>query len=222
MEIIDHLIDLIEQGDRKTSLLLIEEWIHLHPDEDVILTILDPFLNRVGMVWQQGGLTLAQAYVATKIAEEVITRFSLDSGDKGTSGPKKGPVVMGNVEGDFHGLGRRMVTTSLIAAGWEVHDLGNDVPPEVFVDTAQQIGAKVIGVSAMMYSTAENILHIRSILDERGLSGSIMLVVGGAVFRIRPELVDEVGGDGTAVTSTHAPSVFSAMWERSIGGDRHD
>jgi len=85
------------------------------------------------------------------------------------------------------------------------------VLPAEFVDAALAEGARVIGVSAMMLTNAENIARVRAELDRRGLSGRVKLAVGGAVFVMRPELVAEVGGDGTAATAMDAPALFERL-----------
>ena len=144
-----------------------------------------------------GGISLAQAYIAGKVAEDCLIALVAERHDGHAALNRRGPVVLGNIEDDYHALGRRMVGTFLEADGWDVRDLGNDVPPADFVDRALEAGAKVIGVSAMMYSTAENIRGVREEIDTRGLTGRIQLAVGGAVFVLRPELVAEVGADGT-------------------------
>ena len=126
-------------------------------------------------------------------------------------GSFRGTAVLGNAEDDYHALGRRMVATFLRLEGWKVHDLGNDVLAATFVDEALATGASVIGVSAMMLTNAHNILRVREELDRRDLSGRVGLAVGGAVFALRPGLVNEVGGDGTALTAVDAPSLFDRL-----------
>jgi methanogenic corrinoid protein MtbC1 len=121
------------------------------------------------------------------------------------------PVVIGNIEDDFHSLGRRIVAVYLRAAGWEVHDLGNDVVAEQFIEKAEAVGAVVIGVSAMMQTTALNIRKLRSLIDSRGIAGRLKLAVGGAVFGWRPELVAEVGGDATAQNASGADALFKRL-----------
>ena len=74
--------------------------------------------------------------------------------------------MIGNIEDDFHSLGRQTVCPFLTAAGWEVHDLGNDVPAEQFLDKALEVNASVIGVSAMMQTTALNIRKLRAMIDD--------------------------------------------------------
>jgi len=124
---------------------------------------------------------------------------------------KKGAVIIGNIEDDFHSLGRKMVSIFLKSAGWEIIDLGNDVPAKDFVDKAEKTGALFIAVSAMMYSTAMNIKKVREEIDRRGLNGKIKLAAGGAVFRLRPELLEEVGGDGTAGNAINVPALFDRL-----------
>jgi methanogenic corrinoid protein MtbC1 len=71
----------------------------------------------------------------------------------------------------------------------------------------------------MMLTTAENIRAVRAELDARGLPGRIRLAVGGAVFKLRPELVREVGGDGSAPSAIQAPALFDRLWAESLEGE---
>jgi methanogenic corrinoid protein MtbC1 len=91
-----------------------------------------------------------------------------------------------------------------------------DVPAGQFVDEAEAKGVRVIGASAMMYTTARNVVRIREELERRGLAGRIQLAVGGAVFKLRPELVAEFGGDGTAASAVEASPLFQELWQRSL------
>jgi methanogenic corrinoid protein MtbC1 len=68
----------------------------------------------------------------------------------------------------------------------------------------------------MMYTTAGNIRKVRHELDKRNLSGRIQLAVGGAVFKLRPELAAEVGGDGTASSCFKTPALFEELWKKSL------
>lgn len=176
--------------------------------QSIINDILDPTLVRLGDLWEQDAVSLAQTFVASKIAEDVLLRCVSASGKTAKRGA---PVVIGNIEDDFHSLGRRIVGSFLRASGWEVHDLGNDVPAEQFVDKAIEVGASVVGVSAMMHTTALNIRKLRDLIDARGLNHKLKLAVGGAVFNWRPELVAEVGGDGTARNATGVDVLFQKL-----------
>lgn len=216
MDIQHSLIERIRLGDRPGANALLDVWASEHGHERLLAEVLDPTLILIGEEWSSSEtFTLAQMYVAAKVTEDVMSKIA--DRRKSLSGhPPKGPVVIGNIEEDFHALGRRLVGTFLRAEGWIVHDLGNDVPAGVFVDKAQEVGARVIGVSAMMMTTARNIKRLRQEIDSRGLAGRIQLAVGGAIFRVCPGLAEEVGGDGTDSNALAAPGLFARLWEQSL------
>lgn len=215
-EIQKRLKTAILDADRQAANQIIAEWAGEHGYADSITHILEPTLVRIGLLWDKSGdLSLAQGYVAGKIAEDIMISAAAEKHPEHKE-TKKGPVVVGNIEDDYHALGRRLVATFLRASGWEVHDLGNDVPADEFVEAAIDTEARVIGVSAMMYTTAMNISEVRKEIDDRGLTGKIQLAVGGAVFKLRPDLVKEVGGDGTTGTAIYAPPLMEKLWRKSV------
>lgn len=90
-------------------------------------------------------------------------------------------VVMGVVEGDTHDIGKNLVKIMLETAGFEVVDLGRDVPPEDFVSKAVEIGAEIIGLSTLMTTTMENMERVVQILAEKGQSQIRVMVGGGPI-----------------------------------------
>lgn len=217
MDIQDQFIEKIRIADRSGARLLLEAWGDRHGYDLLLTEVLEPALLRIGEEWRiTGSFTLAQGYVAAKVAEDTLILIAAKIEPGKIVQPARGPVVIGNIEEDFHALGRRMVGTFLQAGGWIVKDLGNDVLPAAFVDCALECGARVIGVSAMMLTTARNIVRLRQEIDQRGLTGKIQLAVGGAVFLVFPELVKEVGGDGTAPNALGAVKLFEDLWEKSV------
>jgi methanogenic corrinoid protein MtbC1 len=216
MEIRDSLIAAFRRADRSGANQLLGCWAEKHGYERTFTEVLEPALLAVGDEWSiSGSWTLAQTYVAAKVAEDVLGEIAARSELSSADRPVKGPVVIGNIEDDFHSLGRRMVGIFLRTEGWIVNDLGNDVAPAAFVDEAVRVRARVVGASAMMLTTARNIGRLREELDERGLGGRIQLAVGGAVFLYRQGLAEEVGGDGTAPNALGASKLFADLWARS-------
>lgn len=202
------LIDHILVGERQQAMALLCRSSQAFGWRKTIFTLLEPALEEIGRRWEAEHISLAAGYLAGKIAEEVLLRAA----EQEQALPEtRGPVILGNTEDDYHSLGRKLVAIFLRTGGWKVIDLGNDVLAEDFVEAAVQHEAKIIGVSAMMLSTAENIAKIRNLLEQRGLSGDIKLAVGGAVFKLRPELVTEVGGDGTAANAVDAPRLMARL-----------
>ncbi|MFC1568984.1 B12-binding domain-containing protein [bacterium] len=212
----DQLFQLMLNSKKEAAIQLIEKYADQYDYEKAILELLEPALHRFGIIWgRQENVSLAQGYIAARIAEEVLNKVVQSRNSMVAE--EKGPVVIGNVEDDYHALGRKMVCTFLRTYGWQVIDMGNDVLAEDFINKACEVGARVIGVSAMMYTTAVNIRKVRDAIDKRGLQGKIRLAVGGAVFTLRPELVQEVGGDGTAANALAAPELMQSLWEASEG-----
>jgi methanogenic corrinoid protein MtbC1 len=205
----ERLFAAMVAADRAEASLIIEQALSdgIMPQR-IISGILDPAIISLGEMWKERNMSLAQNYVASKIAEDALLRCLPAKDERQT---RKGAVVIGNIEDDFHSLGRRTVSLFLEAAGWDVHDLGNDTPAEQFIEKALEVKASIIGVSAMMYSTALNIRKVREQIDGRGLTGKVKLAVGGAVFNLRPELVTEVGGNGTASNAVGADELFMRL-----------
>lgn len=217
MDICEAMIEMIANADRAGANRVMDEWGAKHENENLLVDVLGPVLKIVGEKWQEKEeFSLAQAYVASKITEDALEKYSGAGADQVPGSEAKGPVVLGNIEDDVHALGRRIVATFLRADGWVVHDLGIDVEPKTFVDEAIKVGAKVIGISAMIYTTAEHIQQVRSEIDNRDLTGRVQLAVGGVVFRLRPELVEQFGGDGTAENALGAPALFDRLWDTAV------
>ena len=210
----ESLYALMLEAEREGAVAMLVEHAKQHGFQAAVSDVLEPVLERAGEAWHRENLSLAQGYVAGKIAEDLLVVAAHAHGDLLLD--VKGPVILGNVEDDYHSLGRKMVAVFLRAAGWRVIDLGNDVSPADFVAAALEHGARVIGVSAMMLTTAENIRAVRAEIDARGLKGKVLLAVGGAVFKLRPELMHEVGGDGTAASAIQAPALFDRLWDESM------
>ncbi len=208
---IGKLIKAMMEVDRAGASVLMDHALAEGMSPELFMSdVLDPALLAVGKSWGEQKVSLAQAFVGAKIAEDVLLRC-LPKGEVPPTALRKGIVVIGNIEDDFHSLGRRMIIPFLQASNWEVHDLGNDVTAETFVDKALQVGASIVAASAMMQTTALNIRKLRDLIDGRGLARRLKLAVGGAVFNWRPELVAEVGGDGTAGNAGAVDALLSRL-----------
>lgn len=205
------IANLINDGEKDKAVQLLVTWSEESGYKEVIFEVLEPMLVSWGKLWMQGKLSLAHGYLSGKVAEEFYLIAAKDPEFSNHTSKAKGTVILGNVEDDFHPLGRRLVNIYSKAAGWNIIDLGTDVPAEQFIEKASEFDADIIAVSAMMFTTARNILKIRTEIDKTFPSGKVKLAVGGAVFKLRPELVYEVGGDGSADTAISAPDLFNKL-----------
>ncbi len=207
------LVDLILIGEQSDADRLLEAWATQKGYRSAIVDILEPALETIGRLWEIDNISLAAGYLAGKVAETLLKQAAIHEQALPLT---RGPVIIGNTEDDYHSLGRKLVGIFLTTAGWKVIDLGNDVTAREFVDAAVEHKSCLIGASAMMYTTAQNIKLIRAEIDQRGLNGKIKLAVGGAVFKASPGLITEVGGDGTAANAVDVPALFSRLEQEAL------
>jgi 5-methyltetrahydrofolate--homocysteine methyltransferase len=113
-----------------------------------------------------------------------------------------GKVILGTVQGDLHDIGKNLVGILLKGAGFEVVDLGKDIPPEKFVETAKREGASVIGMSALLTTTMPAMRSVVSLLKAQGLEGRIKTIVGGAP--VTAQYAREIGADAFGYDGTSA------------------
>jgi methylmalonyl-CoA mutase cobalamin-binding domain/chain len=217
-EAIKTLEDAILRPDMKTGRKVLEELASEYGYEALIFDVFEPLLTDLGERLKRNEASLAQSYVASILFDDVLRLYHASGVSRNREEPgRKGPVVLANIEDDCHPLGRKTVSTLLQINHWEVCDLGIDVEAKTIVDKAINIGARVIGVSAMIFTTAENIRKVREEIDARGYKDRIKLAVGGAVFRLRPELMEHVGADGTAPNAFAALALFEDLWRKAEG-----
>lgn len=107
--------------------------------------------------------------------------------------PTIGKVVIGTVQGDLHDIGKNLVAIMLKGAGFEVIDLGKDVSPEKFIDAAEESGAQVIGMSALLTTTMPAMKRTVDLARRRGLFGKVRILVGGAP--LSASYAKEIGAD---------------------------
>lgn len=104
-----------------------------------------------------------------------------------------GRAVIGTVKGDLHDIGKNLVVMMLKGAGFEIHDLGVDVEPEVFLAKAQEFGADVICMSALLTTTMPNMKNLIDLLKEKGLRDQYIVMIGGAP--VNESFAQEIGAD---------------------------
>jgi 5-methyltetrahydrofolate--homocysteine methyltransferase len=110
--------------------------------------------------------------------------------------------VIGTIHGDLHDIGKNLVGIMLKGAGFEVIDLGKDVPAEKFVETAITENANVIGMSALLTTTMSTMQKVTALLKEKSPDGAIKTIVGGAP--LSEEIAQEFGADAYAYDAANA------------------
>jgi len=159
-------------------------------------------IEEVGRLWEEGEYflpELMQGADAMKAALEVLRPALLKAGQSAAAGPK---IVIGTVQGDIHDIGKTLVATFLEASGFQVVDLGRDVPLTDFVDAAEREGARLIGLSALLTTTMPGQRGVVRLLEERGLRSHVSVLVGGAP--VTRAYAASIGADGFAANAVEA------------------
>ncbi len=120
-----------------------------------------------------------------------------------------GKVVIGVIEGDTHDIGKNLVKILLDTAGFEIIDLGRDVPPQKFVDTAIENKAQFIGISTLMTTTMSYMEKVIKLLKEKDSGGQIRVIVGGGP--ISQGFADHIGAHGYAVNAVEAARLLKRL-----------
>lgn len=174
--------------------------MEIHPAEVILNQALIPAMEIVGNEYEQGKKFIPEMLLA---AEAMTASLELLKPLLAQSDAKKaGKVVMGTVEGDVHDIGQKMVCIMLEGAGFEVHSLGADVPTPDFVNAVQTTQPHILGMSALLTTTAPRMKVVIEALKREGLREKVKIMVGGAILNQR--LADEYGADG------YAPDAASA------------
>lgn len=136
-------------------------------------------MNEVGILFERGKLFLPHVMMAAGAMEAGVALLEADM-PKDAVNKKLGVIVNGTVEGDVHDIGKSIVSTMLQSAGFEVHDIGRDVPLQDFIDKAKETNANMIGMSALMTTTLPGQREVIEMLKEQGMRDNIKIMVGGA------------------------------------------
>ena len=157
--------------------------------EHVIEKILIPALNEVGAAYEKGTLFLPQLIASADSAKSAFKAIKRRM--KSGSAVSKGKVVMATVKGDVHDIGKNIAVTVLQNYGYDVIDMGKNVPPEDVVDAVKKHGAKLVGLSALMTTTVKNMEETIRLLKRE--CPEVKIMVGGAV--LTKEYAEKIGAD---------------------------
>jgi 5-methyltetrahydrofolate--homocysteine methyltransferase len=113
-----------------------------------------------------------------------------------------GKVVIGTVMGDLHDIGKNLVSMMLEGAGFEIVDLGTDVPPERFATVAREQGAALVGMSALLTTTMQGMASVIEALEDVGIRDQVGVMIGGAP--VTDAYAKQIGADGYAADASKA------------------
>lgn len=164
---------------------------------DIIEKGLAKGLRIVGERFENGEIWIIQLVAAAEAAQRALNELlEPEIFRRKMVRTSLGKVVIGTVAGDIHDIGKNIVRAMLTAAGFEVHDLGKDVPVEDFLAKVKETNADILAASALLTSTAPVQKDIVETVEKEGLRSRVKIIVGGAA--VSEEWAKEIGADGYA------------------------
>jgi len=160
--------------------------------------------DEVGRLFERGEYFLPELMLAgraLRAAMEVVKPVLLEK-YKGGDSQVKGKIVSATVQTDIHDIGKNIVSSMLTAAGFEVTDMGVDVPIKSIIDKAEEIGAQAICLSALLTTSMPFMKDLIQLLNARNIRENYVVLVGGA--SVNAEWAKHIGADGTARNAADA------------------
>jgi corrinoid protein of di/trimethylamine methyltransferase len=166
-------------------------------------------MGQVGDRYECGDYFIPDLVMAAEAMKSAMRVFEPELAARQEQRQTLGTVVIGTVEGDIHEIGKTLVATMLGAAGFEVHDLGVDVPSGRFVEQVKETQATIVGLSALLTTTMMNQEAVIEALEESGLREQVKVVIGGAPASA--EWARTIGADGFAENASEAVRVVKQL-----------
>jgi len=192
---------------------LIDNELETRKNPQLIVDELSQTLREVGDKYEKGELFLSELMMIGYLASEVAG--ALKPHLSGTGRRSKGKIVMGTVRGDIHDVGKNIVVMMLQADGWEVIDLGVDVPPEKVVEAVRKEKPRILGLSALLTSTLGEMRNVIEALEKNGLRDQVKVIIGGRP--ITKAIAREIGADGYAEDSVAAIRAVKELASKGRG-----
>jgi corrinoid protein of di/trimethylamine methyltransferase len=207
-ELFKQMAQSIIDGEEETAAALANK--ALEAGVDPLKAITDgyvPGVNQVGDSFACGDAFLPELVMAGEAMKSAIAVLEPAMKAAGASRQILGKVVLATVEGDIHEIGKSLVGTMLTSSGFEVHDLGVDVPSEKILAKAEEVGADIIGLSALLTTT---MIRQKEVIEEVARRGmKVKVIVGGAP--VTREWVQKIEADGYAEDAIGAVNVAKEL-----------
>ena len=202
------LTDIIIKGLKDRSYEETKELLKKRESMDIVNNIIIPALDVVGNEFEKGTMFLPQLMMSAQTVKNSFDAIKENMSQSGKQQESKGKILLATVKGDIHDIGKNIVKVLLENYGYEVFDLGKDVPPEAIVECIKEHNIKLCGLSALMTTTVLSMEDTIKAIRSEGLDTKIC--VGGAV--LTPEYADMIGADSyckdALATVNYANEIF--------------
>lgn len=200
MSLIEEIREAVIEGQANVVVEKVKQALEAGESADTILNQgLISGMKRIGELFEEGSAFVPEMLIAARAMDKALVVLKPYLTAEGVQPIAK--VAIGTVKGDLHDIGKKLVSMMLEGFGFEIMDLGIDVPPEKFVDAIRN-GAQVIALSALLTTTMPAMKSVIDAIQQAGLRDQIRIVIGGAP--VTQEYADKIGADGYAADATSA------------------
>lgn len=200
------LADAVVRGDQKTAVELTEAALS---EGAPVKSILDDGLiggmDRVAALWKKNEVYIPEVLIAARAMKTAMEVLEPELAKAGVE--PVGKFMIGTVQGDLHDIGKNLVAMMMKGAGFEVNDIGIDVPAEKFVERAKNSGVQLVGMSALLTTTMPAMEKTLKAMKEAGVTAKIM--IGGAP--VTQAYADKIGADAYAADAASAVDVAKSL-----------
>ncbi len=204
------LYDAILVGDAKKAEEVTKAALEAKTDpSEIVQKYMIPAMAEVGDRFECNEYFVPELLIAAramKAALELVSPLLIEAGVESA-----GRVVIGTVQGDLHDIGKNLVASMLEGGGFDVIDLGVDVPAEKFVEVAKEKEGTVVALSALLTTTMTVMKNVVAALEEAGIRQQTKVMIGGAP--ITQQYADEIGADGYSDNASAAVSLVRKLTE---------
>jgi dimethylamine corrinoid protein len=209
-DIIKQLITAIVEGENEQAVALTRQAVIAGFEPMAIIDEgLIPGMDIVGEKYSSGEYFLPNLIISANGMQEAMKLLEPELRARQQERRSAGKVVIGTVHGDIHEIGKSLVATMLSANGFQVFDLGVNVPVATFIDRIRETGANLLGLSALLTTTMVVQREIIEALKKAGMRDRVKVMVGGAP--VTRSWADEIGADGYAEDAIGAVNVAKQL-----------
>ena len=202
------LQELVKQGQQNEVVSCVKEMVGRGINPEAIMKEgLIPAMDEVGDLYQSGQFFIPEMLIAARAMQHGLDVIRSLLVDKGVA--SSGKVVVGTVRGDLHDIGKNLVVMVLEGAGFEVIDLGADVPPERFVQAVEEEQPVLVGMSALLTTTMTAMKDTVDAMKMADVRDAVKVMIGGAP--IRADYANEIGADFYGEDATAARDIARSV-----------
>ncbi|OYT59020.1 MAG: cobalamin-binding protein [Desulfurococcales archaeon ex4484_217_1] len=211
-KILEEIKETLINLDEDRFLKLVKEALKKNVDASkIVFYSMSEGMREIGKLFEGGEYFLAEMIVAAEMFKKAmkILEPKLFEKVKKASEIFRGRVVIGTVKGDIHDIGKSLVASMLRAAGYEVIDLGVDVPPEKFIEAVEKYEPDILGMSSLLTTTVHQMKEVIKLLEEKGLRRRVKVIIGG--LATSPEYAKAIGADGWSRDAVQAVQLVDRL-----------